>query len=316
MIITDLLKSEKDLSWDYAKQCGVEKVVIKLPESGFDVTDKGHWASLRQRYADYGFTPVIVEPMPNELHCHIKTGDNMRDASIEKVIKMFKIMDGLDVRTICFNWMAHIGWLRTSASETERGGALVTAFNIDDYRSSEQIISEAQLWSNYEYFIKAVIHDAEKHHITLALHPDDPPIAKLGGVSRIMISAANIERAIHMVESNNLGLTMCQATFAVMGEDLFKIVPRFAGKIKFIHFRNAVGNACKFRETFHDNGALQMGKLAQLYKSNGIDVPIRVDHVPTMAGENCLTPGYDNIGRLYAIGYLKGLLEATDLQRN
>ena len=30
----------------------------------------------------------------------------------------------------------------------------------------------------------------------------------------------------------------------------------------------------------------------------------------TMAGENANLPGYANLGRLYAIGYLKGLLEA------
>ena len=39
---------------------------------------------------------------------------------------------------------------------------------------------------NYEYFLKAVIPQAEKYEIKLALHPDDPPIEKLGGVSRII----------------------------------------------------------------------------------------------------------------------------------
>ena len=35
----------------------------------------------------------------------------------------------------------------------------------------------------------------------------------------------------------------------------------------------------------------------------------RVDHVPTMAGEDNENPGYCSLGRLYAIGYLKGLME-------
>ncbi len=51
------------------------------------------------------------------------------DWAIEKVIKMMPIMDMLDIRTICFNWMAHIGWLRTSDDIVERGGALVTVFD-------------------------------------------------------------------------------------------------------------------------------------------------------------------------------------------
>ena len=45
------------------------------------------------------------------------------------------------------------------------------------------------------------------------------------------------------------------------------------------------------------------------YIQNGFDGYIRVDHVPTMAGEENELPGYETLGRLYAIGYLKGLLE-------
>ncbi len=33
MILADHFKSERDLTWDYAKQCGVEHGVIKLSET-------------------------------------------------------------------------------------------------------------------------------------------------------------------------------------------------------------------------------------------------------------------------------------------
>ena len=82
-------------------------------------------------------------------------------------------------------------------------------------------------------------------------------------------------------------------------------------KIFFIHFRNARGNKLCFNETFHDNGELGMGNLLKFYNSLGIDVPIRVDHVPTMLGEDIKNQGYDAIGRYFAIGYLKGILDAT-----
>ena len=82
-------------------------------------------------------------------------------------------------------------------------------------------------------------------------------------------------------------------------------------KIFFVHFRNAVGNKLCFRETFHDNGQLDMAALIKCYKENGIDVPIRVDHVPLMVGETTTVAGYSALGRLYAIGYLKGLLEGV-----
>lgn len=313
MILTDYLRSDYDVTWDFALQCGVNHGVIRLPETDdFDLTDKSHWDTVYKRFTDYGIKPVIIEPMPNCVHDHIKAGDSLRDESIEKVIKMLPIMQELDINTICFNWMAHIGWLRTKSDIVERGGALVTGFDLNDFKSTGKVISENELWNNYEYFLKAVVPEAEKHNIKLALHPDDPPLAKLGDVSRIMISGENIKKAIYdIVPSDILGVTMCQATYHMMGEDLYKIIPELKEKIFFIHFRNAVGNKLCFRETFHDNGELDMAALIRLYKELGIDVPIRVDHVPTLKGEDTAVAGYAAMGRLYAIGYLKGLLESN-----
>ena len=311
MILTDYFRSSHDMTWDYAKQCGVEHGVIRLPEDAeFDITDFSHLEKVYKRFVDFGIKPIVLEPMPNELHNHIKIGDEYRDECIEKAIKMFEYMDKLDIRTICFNWMAHIGWLRTNISIKERGDALVTGFNIDDFKPIDKKITSDELWDNYSYFINAVIPYAEKYNVRLALHPDDPPLAKLGDVERIMVSYENIKKAINIVDSPNLGVTMCQATYCMMGEDLYKVIPELADKIFFVHFRNAVGNKFKFRESFHDNGIIEMANIMKLYKQCNVDVPIRVDHVPLMAGEKQETAGYTALGRLYAIGYLKGILEA------
>ena len=83
----------------------------------------------------------------------------------------------------------------------------------------------------------------------------------------------------------------------------------------FVHFRNAVGTKTDFRETFHDNGALDMPRLLRLYRDCGVDVPIRVDHVPTMASETVQNAGYDALGRLYAIGYLRGIMETVEEEK-
>ena len=314
MVLTDYFRSEKDITWDYAKQCGVEHGVIRLPEhAGFDYCDMSHWQSVYDRFMDFGIKPVVIEPMPNELHDHIKTGDKKRDESIEKVIKMLPAMDKLDIRTICFNFMAYVGWCRTDYAVLERGGALVTGFRIEDYQESEDRITPEQLWENYAYFIDAVMPYAKRYGIRFALHPDDPPIPNLGEVSRIMITHDNIKRAVEMGSSENLGITMCQACYQMMDEDLYQVVPAMKDRIFFIHFRNATGNKYHFHETFHDNGDIEMGKMIELYHSCGIDVPIRVDHVPTIAGEK-ETSGYTAAGRLYAIGYLKGLLEGNGVR--
>ena len=311
MILTDYFKSQYDIMWDYAKQCGVENAVIRLPETeDFDITDFSHWKTVHQRFTDFGVKPVVIEPLPNELHDHIKAGDEKRDECIEKAIKLLEYMDRLDIRTLCFNFMAHVGWTRTTDSIAERGGALVTGFDIKDFKATDKSITAKELWQNYEYFIKAAIPYAEKYGIKLALHPDDPPLEKLGNVERIMISYENIKKAINIVDSPNLGVTMCQATYLMMGEDLYEVIPKLADKIFFVHFRNAVGNKYKFNETFHDNGLIDMPDIMRLYKKCGVDVPVRVDHVPLMAGEKQELAGYTALGRLYAIGYLKGILES------
>lgn len=313
MILTDYFKSTHDITWDFAKQCGVVNGVIRLPENPeFDITDRSHWVKVYKHFSDFGIKPIVVEPMPNAIHDHIKAGDEMRDECIEKVIKMLEYMNEFDIRTICFNWMAHIGWLRTTDGIPERGNALVTGFDLKEFKGTDKKITADELWKNYEYFIKAVIPYAEKYDINLALHPDDPPLQKLGNVERIMISYENIIKAINIVDSKKLGVTMCQATYHMMGEDLYDIIPNLADNIFFVHFRNAVGNKFCFRETFHDNGEIDMPDIIRLYKRCGVNVPIRVDHVPLMAGEKQETAGYTALGRLYAIGYLKGILQATD----
>lgn len=314
MILTDYFRSEHDATWDFAIQSGVRHGVIRLPEDNtFDLTDASHWQTVYKRFHDFGITPVIIEPMPNALHDHIKAGDEMRDECIEKVIKMFPIMQNLGIDTICFNWMAHIGWLRTASNFPERGGAKVTEFNMADFQPTVVKITAEQLWDNYTYFINAVIPEAEKYGVKLALHPDDPPVPRLGNVERIMISRDNIRKAVYGIKkSDSLGITMCQANYFIMGEDLSDTIREFADKIYFVHFRNTKGIPTHFRETFHDNGDIDMAKLMEIYVKNGVNVPIRVDHVPTMAGEISTLPGYDALGRLFAIGYLKGILDAVE----
>ena len=312
MILADYLRSAPDASWTIATQCGVKHAVIRLPEDpGFDVTSLAHLRAVTDRFRENGFTPVVVEPLPNELHDHIKAGDGLRDASIERFISLMANLREVGIGTVCFNFMAHYGWTRTATDLPDRGGAAVTGFRLTDFRPDDTVIPAETLWANYAYFLRAVLPYAEKYGIRLALHPDDPPLPALGGVARILTSLGAIRKAMEVVPSPNLGVTFCQACYRLMGEDLDACVDALADRIFFIHFRNVRGTKTDFRETFHDDGEIDMAHMIRLYVSKGLNVPIRVDHVPTLAGEHGTVAGYDALGRLYAIGYLKGLLETT-----
>ena len=98
---------------------------------------------------------------------------------------------------------------------------------------------------------------------------------------------------------------------SLVGEAIESSIPMLSDKIFFVHFRNAVGDKYKFNETFRDNGLINMADIMKLYVDCGIDVPIRVDHVPLMAGETQSNAGYTALGRLFAIGYLKGILDSV-----
>ena len=65
-------------------------------------------------------------------------------------------------------------------------------------------------------------------------------------------------------------------------------------------------------ESFHDEGRTDMFEALRAYRDTGYTGPMRVDHVPSMEGEENLNPGYEVLGRLYAIGYVKGLMEGVN----
>jgi mannonate dehydratase len=94
-----------------------------------------------------------------------------------------------------------------------------------------------------------------------------------------------------------------------MGGDPAAAARRLASRIVFVHFRDVEGTAEDFTETFHDNGPTDMPAMLRLYAELGFRGPIRVDHVPSLAGEQDLPHGYAYLGRLFAIGYMKGILD-------
>ena len=78
-----------------------------------------------------------------------------------------------------------------------------------------------------------------------------------------------------------------------------------------MHLRDVRGTPTKFVETFHDEGQTDMLACMKAYRDIGYDRVCRPDHVPTMEGDSNDNPSYSSIGRLFAIGYLKGLHEAV-----
>ncbi|MCC8059297.1 MAG: mannonate dehydratase [Clostridiales bacterium] len=303
----------------YACQMGIDSVVCTVPFiSGqpdyVHPWDKVALRAQQQAMETYGLKICVLEGI--KFIDSVKLGRPDKDLCIENFCQLIRNMADLGINTICYNWMPVFGWFRTRHAIPSRGGALVTGFSSKDIDSDDRTIAgevtEKTLWENLKYFMESVVPVAEKYKVKLALHPDDPPIASLSGISRILISPDAMERAINMVPSPYNGITMCQGTFATMGADIPIEIHRFGERIFFAHFRDVRGNANEFIETFPDDGKTDMYKVVRAYRDIDFDGIIRIDHMPTLYGESNTNPGYATLGWLYAFGYLRGLMEAVN----
>jgi mannonate dehydratase len=274
---------------------------------------------LKQRFADAGLTLSVIESSP-PMNL-IRLGLPGRDEEIEQICHLLRNMGAVGIRVWCYNFMAAFGWFRTSTTTLARGGALVTSYDHALMRDAPLTefgtVSQERLWDNFAYFLERVVPVAEAAQVKLALHPDDPPISPIRGIARIFTSVEALHRAVDLVPSEYNGITFCQGTLATMGANIPAAIRLFGKrqKIHFVHFRDIRGTATRFVETFHDNGQTDMLAAMGCYQEIDFNGPMRPDHVPTLEGDDNITPGYTTRGRLYAIGYMRGLMEAVQRGR-
>ncbi|MBM3459181.1 MAG: mannonate dehydratase, partial [Armatimonadetes bacterium] len=216
-------------------------------------------------------------------------------------------------------------WVRTRLDAPERGGALVTAFDLAEVEKAVSLTDEAEqvgynaigagrLWENLEYFLERALLEAERCGVYLCMHPDDPPLEEFLGRARIMTTVESFERLIALSPSPCNAICFCQGTFAEKNVDIPDAIHRLGSRIRYVHFRDVRGTAACFAETFHDNGQTDMAEAMRAYRDIGFDGPIRPDHVPQLVGEEDGPPGYTMLGRLFAFGYMRGLMDALGIR--
>ena len=71
---------------------------------------------------------------------------------------MIRLLAENGFTTICTNFVAEVGWYRTRSDYPERGGALATAFCLEDAKIDPSLtVSEQALWDRLSYFLDAVV---------------------------------------------------------------------------------------------------------------------------------------------------------------
>jgi len=300
-----------------AVQLGVGNIIMHTPQLRGD----GYWdfrdlLRLRTRVAAEGLKLYGIENVPRHFYDKVLEGRIGRDAQIENMQKTVRNMGRAGIPVLGYHFNV-LGVWRTARAAIGRGGATVTSYDHELAKKAPladcgEIDSET-LWSNFTYFLKAMVPVAEQEGVMLALHPNDPPVDSIAGVARLIQSPDDYRRVMSIVDSPSNGIDFCQGTVAEMcetPEQVYDAIRYFASrkKIAYVHFRNVKGTLPRFEESFIDDGKVDMLEAMRAYKESGFEGVFIVDHTPGIVGDT----RWGHRGRCYAMGYIKALLRCVN----
>jgi mannonate dehydratase len=308
---------------------GVNHICSRLPSAKFDDS----WSvesltRLRERVESFGLVLDIV-PLPLSSN-EIETSENPnlllgkspeRDRELDALCQMIRNTARAGIPGLKYN-LTFLGVVRTAPTRG-RGGAEYSTFVYDQARQEPPLTKAGPVdadayWERITYFLERVVPVAEEYKVKLAFHPQDPAMpADRGyrGVKTVLGSVEGLKRFITIKASPYHGLNFCQGTVAEMlkkpGEEIFDVIRYFGsrGKIFNVHFRNISGGFLNFRETFIDDGDVDMLKAMRVYKEIGFDGMMMPDHVPKIDGD---ARSYQAFA--YTFGYIKALIAAVSAE--
>ncbi len=311
-----------ELDLQFIQQMGVEYVVLW---TGGDKAGYDYYASRKALYEAaglkvYGFGDSAVHNQDA-----ITLGLPGRDEKIEEYKAHIRNLGRAGIPYTTYAHMANGIW--STARETTRGGAPARAFNLEtadtgywvgrEYHgplTHGRVYSEDEIWENFAYFIKQVVPVAEEAGVRIGIHPDDPPVAELGGVPRCIFSSfEGYRRALELADSPNVGICLCVGCWLeggpLMGKDVFETIRYFGERKKLfkVHFRNVNRPLPHFVETFIDDGYMDMYRVLKAMRAVDFDGVFIADHIPLMANDH-------RVATAYTIGYMKALLERVEAE--
>jgi mannonate dehydratase len=171
-------------------------------------------------------------------------------------------------------------------------------------------ITQDELWRGLENFLNEILPIAEESNVKLALHPDDPPLPTMRGQPRLVYQPQLYQRLIDLNPSPSNTLEFCLGTLAEMTEgDIYETVERYSRqkKLAYVHFRNVTGKVPFYKETFIDDGDVDMLRVLRILKKNQFDGVLIPDHTPQMS---CAAPWH--AGMAFAMGYMRAALQMIE----
>jgi mannonate dehydratase len=248
------------------------------------------------------------------------------DAQIEDVIKSIRAAGKAGLPVIEYNFYAH-RLTEGYKEEIGRAGAGYTAY---DYELSKNLPpregigthTRAEQLKRAEHFLKAVVPEAEKANVRLALHPNDPPVALSRGSEQIMASFDQWKQYLNLVKSPYNGMTFDCGVTREMGEDPVTVC-RYLGErdcINHVHFRNVVVRKpyIDYTEVFLDNGQVNMFAVMRELVRQKYPRALYPEHpraidLDRAQGQirNQYPGGGGFAGEIYNVGYTRAMLQAA-----
>jgi len=318
-------------SEDILKACavfGVNNICSSLPSAKMD--DK--WSvdglsKLRDRVKAHGISLDMV-PLPMS-SSEISTAEMPaiylgqspeRDRNIDDICQMIRNCARAGIMQVKYNFTL-IGIPR-SGTAAGRGSSRYSEFIYANAKQDPPLTIAGRVdadtyWERITYFLERVVPVAAEYKVKMGCHPQDPGVPKgtgWRGVDAVLGSPDGLKRFVSIKESPYHGLNFCQGTVSEQlekpGEQIFDVIRYFGTRKKIfsVHFRNIEGGFLNFRETFIDNGSVDMLKAMRVYKEVGYDGMMMPDHVPRIDGI-----GNDQ-GFAFAFGYIKALIAAVSAE--
>ncbi len=306
---------------------GCNNICSNLPSSKMDEK----WSvesltKLRERVESYGLS---LDMVPITMTSAPITGAQMpaiflgqspeRDRNIDDICTQIRNMAKAGIFQTKYNFT--IVGIPRSGTVKGRGPSQYSEFVLakDKNKDTPTIAGRVDAdtyWERITYFLERVVPVAAEYKVKMGCHPQDPGLPPgYRGVDAVLSTPEGLKKFVSIKENPYHGLNFCQGTVSEQlekpGEQIYDVI-RYLGsrkKIFSVHFRNIEGGRLNFRETFIDNGSVDMLKAARVYKEVGYDGMLMPDHVPHVEGDDNQMQGF-----AFAVGYIKALIAAVSAE--
>lgn len=269
----------------------------RLHKFGFTVTDGGN-------------TNIYKSP---EIHLGLPG----RDEAIERYNNFNRILGKAGIPVVYMTWEPNqVLTTRFGVGEHTREavGRIVDIEELKTHPYSHgRLFTKEEMWENFKYWLDRALPVCEEANVKIALHPNDPPVDCLWGISNLITSAQDYKRAFELAgNSPYLGMKMCMGCWLEGGErfgNLLEDIDYFVKekKVFIVHFRNVSSPVPYFEETLLEDGYMNMYHAMKRLVENDYDGTIHVDHVPVYV-KSC---GGVDASFAYSTGYMKALLNCA-----